>query len=96
MTLWMMFSGRYQGAVRALKEGVAVLNADDPKVREMADINPHARAVFYGSGTEVRYDEGIYCRDELLVSPHELPLRGEHFIQNTLAGCSMQGTPVIP
>ncbi|MDI6842179.1 MAG: Mur ligase family protein [Methanothermobacter wolfeii] len=73
------------GAVRALKEGVAVLNADDPRVREMADINPHARAVFYGSGTEVRYDEGIYCGDELLVSPHELPLRGEHFIQNTLA-----------
>jgi UDP-N-acetylmuramoyl-tripeptide--D-alanyl-D-alanine ligase len=78
--------------------GVAVLNADDPRVAAMAD-RTRARVIRYGSGAaaDVRA-EGAGLDDELrprfrLVSPWGaadvvLAVRGEHMVGNALAAAS--------
>lgn len=77
------------GALRAIESGVAVLNADDERVRAMAHVNPGLRVVFYGSDSHVRYDgEGIHIGGDLIIPADELPFRSEHFIQNTLAAAA--------
>ena len=79
-------SREVSGALRAIESGVAVLNADDERVRAMARVNPSLRVVFYGRDSHVRYDgEGIHLEDDLIIPAEELPFMGEHFIQNTLA-----------
>lgn len=78
------------------KDGVAVLNGDDPLVREMAAMTNASRIVHYGlePGNELWADEieskglaGIACRfhHENHVIPVEMPLLGVHSIWTALA-----------
>lgn len=82
------------------EEDWAVLNADDPIVRAMAEETP-ARVLFFSRRAEADFDRGIFLRGEDLVlrwregadPGHEhvlahrsdIPLRGLHNVENALA-----------
>ncbi len=77
------------GVVRALEDGVAVLNADDERVAEMESLAPEV--VWYGweEGVarigEVDGEEWILLEGEPLIPVREFPLPVDHFLYNALA-----------
>jgi UDP-N-acetylmuramoylalanine--D-glutamate ligase len=78
-----------------LDRDAAVLNADDLEVTRRMPMGPHifwfSRQKRVASGTFLR-DEQIFFRTEgaevLLARRDEIPLRGEHNVENVLAACA--------
>lgn len=93
--------------VEALRpDGVAVLNADDPRVVEMAE-RTEARVIWFGRGerAEVRADEVVVSQqgtDFVLTVPGEAPVPvhfpviGEHHVMNALAAAAAAHAAGIP
>ncbi|RRJ86270.1 UDP-N-acetylmuramoyl-tripeptide--D-alanyl-D-alanine ligase [Gulosibacter macacae] len=93
--------------VEALREdGVAVLNADDPRVAAMA-AHTKARVLTFGRGSnaEVRADEVTVSQDgtDFLLSlpgeapvPVHFPVIGEHHVMNALAAAAAAHVEGIP
>ncbi|MDX6254507.1 MAG: UDP-N-acetylmuramoyl-tripeptide--D-alanyl-D-alanine ligase [Frankiales bacterium] len=88
-----------------LPDGVAVLNADDPKVAAMADLVGDARVVTYGTAGQVRAEglrfEAGRARFTLVTPVGEAPVRlglyGSHMASNALAAAAVAvelGVPV--
>jgi UDP-N-acetylmuramoylalanine--D-glutamate ligase len=78
-----------------LERDAAVLNADDPEVTRRMPSRPH---VFWFS-RQKRVAEGAFLRDDQIIFRHdgsevevarrnEIPLRGEHNVENVLAACA--------
>ena len=76
--------------------GVAVLNADDPRVAAMAS-STSARVLSFGSGgdvraEQVRLDDDLHPSFELVVAGEHLEVRlgvrGEHTVANALAAAA--------
>jgi UDP-N-acetylmuramoylalanine--D-glutamate ligase len=78
-----------------LDRDAAVLNADDPEVTRRMPSRPH---VFWFS-RQKRVAEGAFLRDGQIICRHdgsevavarrdEIPLRGEHNVENVLAACA--------
>lgn len=81
------------GSIRALQNGTrtfAVLNHEDPLVRKMETFKcENTQVIFYGDGAELEFrSEGIFYRKKLLIKEENLPFKGQHFIQNTMAAIS--------
>jgi len=78
------------GAVKALNEGYAILNFDDPFVRKMKSFTGSDTEVLFfgnrneGSDIELR-DEGIFYRGDIMISLEDLPFKSQHFIANIMA-----------
>ena len=67
--------------VRALgPDGIACLNADDPRVRAMAELHA-GRTIFYGTGP------GCDVRPERITA--DLPLLGDHAVSTAMAAMSV-------
>jgi UDP-N-acetylmuramoylalanine--D-glutamate ligase len=73
----------------------AVLNADDPEVTRRMPSKPH----IYWFSRQKRVAEGAFLRDDqivfradgaetVLARREDIPLRGEHNVENVLAGCA--------
>jgi UDP-N-acetylmuramoylalanine--D-glutamate ligase len=78
-----------------LDRDAAVLNADDPEVTKRMPSAPHI--VWFSR--QKRVSEGAFLRDDQIVFRHdgsefmvgrrdEIPLRGEHNVENVLAACA--------
>lgn len=78
-----------------IERDAAVLNADDPEVTRRMPSRPH---VFWFS-RQKRVAEGAFLRDDQIIFRHdgsevavarrdEIPLRGEHNVENVLAACA--------
>jgi UDP-N-acetylmuramoyl-tripeptide--D-alanyl-D-alanine ligase len=93
------FADGIAGVARAKRElieelpanGVAVLNADDPYVRDFAKIHPGASILFgFSEEAEVRATEVRYsaagAKFNCLGVEFESPLAGRHGVSNVLAG----------
>ena len=78
------------GGIKALNNGVAVLNHEDEMVVRMQRLlNFSVESFFYGEGSELEFkDSGIFYRGEILLEKSRLPFTSPHFIQNTLAAIS--------
>ncbi len=71
----------------------AVLNQDDPQCRSFATITPAAK-VWFGSAW---LKEGeIYIGEERLMRAAELPIRGRHNIENTMAAANAAHLAGVP
>jgi UDP-N-acetylmuramoylalanine--D-glutamate ligase len=78
-----------------LERDIAILNADDPEITKRMPAKPHifwfSRQKRVAAGTFLR-DEQIFFRDEgsevALARRDEIPLRGEHNVENVLAACA--------
>jgi len=78
-----------------LERDAAVLNADDPEITRRMPSKPHifwfSRQKRVATGAFLR-DEQIFFRDDgsevALARREEIPLRGEHNIENVLAACA--------
>ena len=72
---------------KAINNGLTVLNFDDELVRKLDAENP-----FYWSmldkSVDLYYDDGVYYKDELIISSNDLPFNTNHFIQNILSAIS--------
>jgi UDP-N-acetylmuramoylalanine--D-glutamate ligase len=78
-----------------LEGDIAVLNADDPEVTRRMPSRPHvfwfsrqkrvAQGAFLRDGQIIFRDEGA---EITLVRRDEIPLRGEHNVENVLAACA--------
>ncbi len=78
-----------------LKKSYAVLNSDDPLLREMGKLVEKEESVklsFYGSIPDRSLNQnltlksdGIYMGENLFLKKEELPFKSKHFIQNTMA-----------
>lgn len=75
------------GALRGFKGTHAVLNIEDPLIRNMEKfLLPNVKTIFYGSGSSVKLQKkGIFHNQELIIPKANLPFQSPHFIQNTLA-----------
>lgn len=75
------------GSVKAFEGDYVILNSDDPLVRRMGNFtHSDAKILFYGNGSDIELkDEGIFYRENMLIKRSDLPFRGHHFIQNTMA-----------
>ena len=78
-----------------LDRDAAVLNADDPEVTRRMPSRPHvfwfSRQKRVAEGAFVRGDEIVFRADgsETALARHsEIPLRGEHNLENVLAACA--------
>jgi UDP-N-acetylmuramoyl-tripeptide--D-alanyl-D-alanine ligase len=93
------FADGIEGVARAKRElieelppeGVAVLNADDPYVREFANVHPGPSILFgFSEDAEVRAEDVKYsaagARFRCLGVEFESPLAGRHGVSNVLAG----------
>ena len=78
-----------------IERDAAVLNADDPEITKRMPSRPH----IYWFSRQKRVAEGVYMRDgqvlfrlegdEIpLLRREDVPLRGEHNVENVLAGCA--------
>ncbi|HYL47685.1 MAG TPA: UDP-N-acetylmuramoyl-L-alanine--D-glutamate ligase [Candidatus Limnocylindrales bacterium] len=78
-----------------LDRDAAVLNADDPEVTRRMPSKPH----IYWFSRQKRVAEGAFLRDDqivfradgaetVLARREDIPLRGEHSVENVLAGCA--------
>ena len=80
--------------VNKLNDIYAVLNSDDPLLRDMGKLVENQstfKLLYYGSEVkESSYQdislrsEGIYLKGKLLLKTEELPFKSKHFIQNTM------------
>jgi UDP-N-acetylmuramoylalanine--D-glutamate ligase len=78
-----------------IERDIAVLNADDPEITRRMPSKPHifwfSRQKRVAAGAFLR-DEQIYFRNEgsevALARREEIPLRGEHNVENVLAACA--------
>lgn len=77
------------------REDFAVLNADDPQVTQLAPSAPQmfwfSRQKRVASGAYLRDGEIVFRRDgaeSLLLARAEIPLRGEHNVENVLAAAA--------
>jgi UDP-N-acetylmuramoyl-tripeptide--D-alanyl-D-alanine ligase len=70
-------------------QGVAVLNADDPRVAAFAKVHP-GRTVLYGQSSEVRVEDGT-TRFRVGTVEFETQLAGRHNVSNILAGIAVAG-----
>jgi UDP-N-acetylmuramoylalanine--D-glutamate ligase len=92
--------GEYAAAKMRLFENqierdAAVLNADDPEVTRRMPSRPHvywfSRQKRVAAGAYVRDDQIVFRNDgteTALVRRDEIPLRGEHNVENVLAACA--------
>jgi UDP-N-acetylmuramoyl-L-alanyl-D-glutamate--2,6-diaminopimelate ligase len=80
--------------INRLKDIYAVLNSDDPLLRDMGKLvenqNPF-KLLYYGSKVHASSypeislrSEGIYVKGKLFLKTEELPFKSKHFIQNTM------------
>jgi len=78
-----------------IERDAAVLNADDPEVTQRMPSRPHV----YWFSRQKRVAAGAFLRDDQIVFRHdgtetalarrdEIPLRGEHNVENVLAACT--------
>lgn len=85
-----------------IEGGTAILNVDDPRVRQMAEIarTKNGKVVFFGRGEDAHVraidvtPHGLLGTDFTLVTPKgtipvHLPLPGEHFVHNALAAAAV-------
>jgi UDP-N-acetylmuramoylalanine--D-glutamate ligase len=78
-----------------IERDIAVLNADDPEITRRMPTKPHifwfSRQKRVAAGAFLR-DEQIFFRNEgsevALARREEIPLRGEHNVENVLAACA--------
>jgi UDP-N-acetylmuramoylalanine--D-glutamate ligase len=78
-----------------IERDMAVLNADDPEITRRMPTKPHifwfSRQKRVAAGAFLR-DEQIFFRNEgsevALARREEIPLRGEHNVENVLAACA--------
>jgi UDP-N-acetylmuramoylalanine--D-glutamate ligase len=78
-----------------IERDIAVLNADDPEITRRMPSKPHifwfSRQKRVAAGAFLR-DDQIYFRNEgsevALARREEIPLRGEHNVENVLAACA--------
>ncbi len=78
-----------------IERDIAVLNADDPEITRRMPTKPHifwfSRQKRVAAGAFLR-DEQIFFRNEgsevALARRDEIPLRGEHNVENVLAACA--------
>jgi UDP-N-acetylmuramoylalanine--D-glutamate ligase len=81
-----------------IAEDFAVLNADDPVCMQYASLTPAAPLWFSSTrplspGVSLR-DGAVWFGDEMLMSAAEIPIRGRHNAENTMAAaaaCRMAG-----
>jgi UDP-N-acetylmuramoylalanine--D-glutamate ligase len=81
-----------------IAEDFAVLNADDPVCMQYASLTPAAPLWFSSTrplspGVSLR-DGAVWFGDEMLMSAAEIPIRGRHNVENTMAAaaaCRMAG-----
>ena len=78
-----------------LERDAAVLNADDPEVTRRMPSRPHifwfSRQKRVAEGAFLRGDEIVFRSDgaeTALARRDEIPLRGEHNVENVLAACA--------
>jgi UDP-N-acetylmuramoylalanine--D-glutamate ligase len=78
-----------------LDRDAAVLNADDPEVTRRMPSKPHiywfSRQKRVAEGTFIRDDQIVFRADgaeTVLARREEIPLRGEHNVENVLAACA--------
>jgi UDP-N-acetylmuramoylalanine--D-glutamate ligase len=78
-----------------LDRDAAVLNADDPEVTRRMPSKPHiywfSRQKRVAEGTFIRDDKIVFRADgaeTVLARREEIPLRGEHNVENVLAACA--------
>jgi UDP-N-acetylmuramoyl-tripeptide--D-alanyl-D-alanine ligase len=77
-------------------DGIAVLNADDPRVARFADVHP-AHTVLYGmaEGAEVRAEDVQFSADGVRFRVGDVhfdsPLSGRHGVSNLLCGIAVAG-----
>jgi UDP-N-acetylmuramoylalanine--D-glutamate ligase len=78
-----------------LERDAAVLNADDPEVTRRMPSRPH----IYWFSRQKRVAQGAFLKDDQIIFRHdgtetslarreEIPLRGEHNVENVLAACA--------
>lgn len=85
-----------------IERGTAILNVDDPRVRQMTEIAQakNGKVVFFGRGEDAQVraiditPQGLLGTDFTLVTPKgtipvHLPLPGEHFVHNALAAAAV-------
>lgn len=85
-----------------IEGGTAILNVDDPRVRQMAEIarTKNGKVVFFGRGEDATVraidvtPHGLLGTEFTLVTPKgtipvHLPLPGEHFVHNALAAAAV-------
>ncbi|HND19137.1 MAG TPA: UDP-N-acetylmuramoyl-tripeptide--D-alanyl-D-alanine ligase [Acidobacteriota bacterium] len=85
-----------------IEGGTAILNVDDPRVRQMDEIAraKNGKVVFFGRGENAQVraidvtPHGLLGTDFTLVTPKgtipvHLPLPGEHFVHNALAAAAV-------
>lgn len=78
-----------------LERDIAILNADDPEITRRMPAKPHifwfSRQKRVAAGAFLRHGQ-IYFRNEgsevALARRDEIPLRGEHNVENVLAACA--------
>ncbi len=80
-------SAEISGVLRGFEGNYVVLNHDDPLIYKMNKmVPPHAKTLFFGSGTDIEFkDDGICYNGQLIIPKADLPFKSPHFIQNTLA-----------
>jgi UDP-N-acetylmuramoylalanine--D-glutamate ligase len=79
-----------------IERDIAVLNADDPEITRRMPTKPHifwfSRQKRVAAGSFLR-DEQIFFRNEgsevALARREDIPLRGEHNVENVLAACAV-------
>ena len=78
-----------------LERDVAVLNADDPEITKRMPAKPHifwfSRQKRVANGAFLRDDEIIFRNEgseAVLARRDQIPLRGEHNVENVLAACA--------
>ncbi len=81
--------------------GIAILNADDPRARDFADVHP-GRTILYGfsDAAEVRAENAVVTADgaqfRALGQDFESPLAGRHGVSNALAAIAAAHALGIP
>ncbi len=63
-------------------EDFAVLNADDPVCRSFAELTPASKVWF---GSALLKDGTVYVGEEPLMRASDIPIRGAHNVENTMA-----------
>ncbi|GAB4317229.1 MAG: UDP-N-acetylmuramoyl-L-alanyl-D-glutamate--2,6-diaminopimelate ligase [Methanobacteriaceae archaeon] len=73
------------GSIKALNNGIAVLNSLDSLVYKMKDYLTNSEYILFGKGDLYFKAEGIYYDDKLLIEEKYLPFKSQHFICNIMA-----------
>jgi len=73
------------GSIKALNNGLAVLNSLDPLVYKMKDYLTNSEYILFGKGDLYFKEKGIYYNNKLFIEEKFLPFKSNHFICNIMA-----------